>query len=83
MLLHARPYAAHANPQVKTRVQDEYFALKPAEVDKMLSRRDFWEYYLSRIQAGDMALETAVTQYHKDYFSKDLQFKVETSGTSS
>ena len=46
---------------------------------KMAKTKDFWEYYLSRAQAGDMAIETAATQYNKDYLSKGLQFKAESN----
>jgi AbiV family abortive infection protein len=77
MLSRARPYVTQTNPQVKTRNQDEYFTMKQDVFHKMLSTRDFWEYYMSRKQAGDIAADTVVIQYHKDYFTKGLQFKAE------
>jgi hypothetical protein len=45
----------------------------------MATTKDFWEYYLARSQAGDMAIETAATQYYKDYFSKGLPFNAESN----
>lgn len=44
---------------------------------KMSNTVDFWEYYISRMETGDMALEGAVTQYYKTYFSKGVKFKEE------
>jgi AbiV family abortive infection protein len=79
VLAWVRPYVAQTAPLVKTRAQDALFALRPFVWLKMANTKDFWEYYLSRSQYGDMAIETAATQYHKDYFSKGLQFKAESN----
>jgi AbiV family abortive infection protein len=76
VLMHVRLYVTQAHPQVTTRAQDALFAMQTAW-PKMAKTKDFWEYYLSHAQAGDRAIETAATQYHKDYFSKSLQFKAE------
>jgi AbiV family abortive infection protein len=75
VLVRARPFVTQITPLVKTGVQDAFFALKPAVLLKMTDMQDFWEYYRSRMQAGDVALDTAAVQYHKDYLSKSLQFK--------
>jgi AbiV family abortive infection protein len=77
VLAYARPYVTQAHPKVTTRVQDAYFAMRPAVFQKMLKMRDFWEYYISCSQAGDRAWETAVIQYHNNYLSKGLPFKAE------
>jgi hypothetical protein len=29
------------------------------------------------MESGDLAIETAVTEYHKKYFSRDAKFKTE------
>ena len=73
VLARARPYVTQTSPLVKTKAQDALFAMRTAWL-KMAQTKDFWEYYRSRAQAGDRAIETAATQYHKDYFSKGLQF---------
>lgn len=73
VLMNARLYVTQAHPKVTTRTQDALFAMRTAWL-KMAQTKDFWEYYRSRAQAGDRAIETAATQYHKDYFSKGLQF---------
>ncbi|MBI4463594.1 MAG: AbiV family abortive infection protein [Acidobacteria bacterium] len=77
VLSHARRYIGETKPPAKTRVQDEFFAMKPAVFQKMRNTADFWKYYISRMEAGDMALENAATQYYKSYFSKGLRFKEE------
>ncbi|HEY5866062.1 MAG TPA: AbiV family abortive infection protein [Candidatus Tectomicrobia bacterium] len=76
VLSRARPYVTQTDPQVKTRVQDAFLAMTTVW-RKMAPTKDFWEYYMSRAQAGDMAIETAAIQYNKDYFSKGLPFKAE------
>ena len=77
VLARARPYVTQTSPLVKTRDQDALFALKPALWLKIANTKDFWEYWLSRNQAGDIAIETVTVQYNQDYFSKGLQFKAE------
>ena len=77
VLSHAQSYVTRSKPKVTTWVQDAFFALKPSVVQKLTKTEDFWWYYISRMEAGDMALETAVTEYHKKYFSKDVKFKTE------
>jgi AbiV family abortive infection protein len=75
VMFHARAYVTQSKPKVMTRVQDEFFAMKQTVFLKMSKTADFWEYYISRMEAGDMALEGAATQYYKTYFSKSLMFK--------
>jgi AbiV family abortive infection protein len=74
VLARARPYVTQPSPLVKTKSQDALFAMRTAWL-KMAQTKDFWEYLLSRAQAGDTAIETAAIQYHKDYVLKNLQFK--------
>jgi AbiV family abortive infection protein len=77
VLAHARPYVTQAHPKVTTRAQDALFALRSAVWLKMVNTKDFWEYWLSRNQAEVTTIDTVAIQYHKDYFSKGLQFKAE------
>lgn len=82
VLAHAGPYAKQAHPKAMTPVQDAFFALRPTVFQRMANTEDFWRYYISRVESGDMALETAVTEYNKLYFSQGQLFKsnVDTSG---
>lgn len=75
VLSHTLPYVKNGTPKVTTRIQDEFFAMKPTIFPKMAKTADFWEYYISRMEAGDKALETAVTEYNKNYFSKNIKYK--------
>jgi hypothetical protein len=77
VLAHAQPYATQSKPKVTTRVQDAFFAMKPAVFQKMSKTGDFWRYYISRMEAGEMAIEAAVTEYYKKYFSKDIKFEAD------
>ena len=72
---YAKPYVTDSLPKATTRVQDAFFAMKPGLFQKMASTGDFWEYYISRAEAGDKAIETAVVEYNRLYFSKGVQFK--------
>ena len=78
VLSYAKPHVTEAQPKVTTRVQDAFFAMKPGLFQKMANTGDFWEYYISRMEAGDRALESAVTEYNRLYFSKSAKFKAET-----
>lgn len=41
----------------------------------MTNTADFWEFYIARAEAGDKALEGAVTEYHDKFVSKGALFK--------
>lgn len=75
VLAHAGPYAQQSQPKTTTRVQDAFFALKPAVFQKMASTADFWEYYISQMERGSTALETSVTEYNQLFQSQNKTFK--------
>lgn len=75
VLIHVRQYVEQSQPRTATRVQDEFFALKPALFQRMANAADFWEYYLSQMEQGSMTLEAASTEYHKRYLSQGKLFK--------
>jgi AbiV family abortive infection protein len=74
VLAHVRPYAQQAQPKTTTRVQDAFFALRPSVFQKMANTADFWEYYITKMEKGNTALEAAVTEYNHHYFSKGKLF---------
>jgi AbiV family abortive infection protein len=82
VLSHVRPYAQQAQPKATTRVQDAFFALKPAVFQRMANTADFWEYYISRMEQGNMALEAAVTEYNQLYFSQGKVFNPASNAAS-
>jgi AbiV family abortive infection protein len=75
VLSHVRPYAQQSQPKSTTRVQDAFFALKPTIFQRMANTADFWEYYISQMEQGKMALECAVVEYNQRFFSKGAMFK--------
>jgi len=82
VLSYVRPYAQQAQPKATTRVQDAFFALKPAVFQKMANTDDFWEYYISRMEQGNVALEAAVIEYNQHYSSPGKTFQPEADATS-
>jgi AbiV family abortive infection protein len=78
-LTHAQTHIIESTPNVKTRVQDAFFALKPTVYRQMMNTEDFWWYYISRMEAGGKAFETATIDYQKKFASKNLKFKAEES----
>ena len=75
VLSYVLPYAQQSHPKTTTRLQDAFFALRPAAFQKMANTRDFWEFYIAEMEAGNIALEAAVTQYNDRFLSKDKLFK--------
>jgi AbiV family abortive infection protein len=76
VLSYTIPYIT-AKPKITTHTQDEFFAMKPSIFAKMANTEDFWWYYISRMASGDKAIENAVTEYNKKYFSKNIKFKAD------
>lgn len=83
VLSHVRPYAQQTQPKATTRAQDAFFALKPAVFQKMTNTADFWKYYISRMEQGNMALEAAVTEYNQRYFFQGRTFSPSSDAVSS
>lgn len=76
VLSYTIPYIT-AKPKFTSRTQDEFFAMKPSVFLKMANTEDFWWYYISRMESGNKAIEDAVTEYNKKYFSKNVKFKAD------
>ena len=72
--LHARHYITNSPAKVRNKAEDELFAMKQTTFLKMTNTADFWEYYMARMRAGDMAFEIAATTYHEVYFAKSKPF---------
>ena len=80
VLAYVAPYARRSQPESTSRVQDAFFALKPAVFQTMAKTGDFWEYYIYQMEGGNMALESAVTEYNRLYLSQGRQFKLAPDG---
>jgi AbiV family abortive infection protein len=81
VLSYARPYAQQAQPKQTTRVQDAFFALRPAVFQKMANTADFWHFYIGQMERGNMALEAAVTEYNTLYLSQGKLFRPLSDGS--
>lgn len=81
VLSHVGPYAKQDKIKKATRVQDAFFALKPTVFQKMANTSDFWNFYISRMEKGDMALDAAVTEYQQSFLSKKKLFNPEAETT--
>jgi AbiV family abortive infection protein len=79
VLSHVRPYTQQAQPSSTTRVQDAFFALRPSIFQKIANTDDFWYFYIAQMESGNLALESAVTEYNDLYFSKRSLFRAEAS----
>jgi AbiV family abortive infection protein len=75
VLSNVRPYVQQVRPTSTTRVQDAFFSLKPSIFQKMVSKSDFWDFYLAQMESGNLTLESAVTGYNDIYFSKGTLFQ--------
>lgn len=80
VLHRAVEYTCRNEPKRAGRIQDAFFALKPFH--KIASTKDFWEYYVSKLEAGQSELESAVLEYNERYFSRKLLFKPHSGGQS-
>jgi AbiV family abortive infection protein len=75
VLARAKVHVQNTTPTKTTTVQDTFFALNQQTFLKMANTSDFWEFFISKAEAGDKALESAVTEYHDKYLTKGRVFK--------
>lgn len=70
LLAQATTYVLTRKLTPTTRLQDRFFALNQKTFLKIANTADFWEYYISKAEDGNLAIEEATTEYHDNYFSK-------------
>lgn len=71
---HALNYVVNYPPKIRSKAEDIVFAMKPTVFLTMTESPDFWEYYISRMRAGDASFEDAVMDYNQKYYAKDSKF---------
>ena len=71
----AAPHVLDSPPKIRTKAEDEFFAMKPSVLLSMTNTADFWQYYISCMKSGDAAFEDAVSEYNRKYFAKNTKFK--------
>jgi AbiV family abortive infection protein len=73
----AAPHVMESPPKIRTKVEDEFFAMKPQVLVSLTNNADFWQYYISCMKTGDSAFEAAVAEYSRKYYAKNAKFKDE------
>lgn len=60
---HAETYVLFAPTKIRTKAEDEVFAMKSAALAAVTSSPEFWEYYISCMKTGNATFEAAVADY--------------------
>lgn len=60
---HGEAYVLFAPTKIRTKAEDEVFAMKSAALAAVTSSPDFWEYYISCMKTGNATFEAAVADY--------------------
>jgi AbiV family abortive infection protein len=74
-LASARSHLSSTSPAQRTRADDQLFALRTSQVSELMNKEDFWWYYISRMEAGQMGYAEAVIQYRQNYALPGKLFK--------
>ncbi len=74
-LAHTEKHIAEKTPEPRTRAQDQLFAMKSGQFQKIANIEDFWWYYIAQLESGNQDLAQAVIQYQKQYVMKGQRFK--------
>jgi AbiV family abortive infection protein len=74
-LTYAQKHVAEKTPEPRTRAQDQLFAMKLGQFQKIANTEDFWWYYIAQLESGNQGLAEAVIEYQKEYMMKGKQFK--------
>jgi len=74
-LSHTQTHIAEKSPEPRTRAQDQLFAMKAGQVQKIASTEDFWWYYIAQMEAGQKDFAEAVVSYHTTYAKLGLLFQ--------
>lgn len=71
----ALKHVAEKRPTQYTRAQDQLFAMKPSHYQKIAHTEDFWWFFLSRAEAGQLDLAEAVLAYREQYVRPGRTFR--------
>lgn len=72
---YAAPHVMDAPPKIRTRAEDEFFAMKSAVLVSMTHNADFWQYYASVMKESNVSFEEAVSDYSKQYVARDRKYR--------
>ena len=74
-LAHARRHIAEKKPQTRSRAEDQLFAMKSGQFQKMANTEGFWWYYIAQLESGKQDFAAAAVAYQRDFVSKGKTFK--------
>ncbi len=74
-LLHTHIHISEKMPESKTRAQDQLFAMKAGQFQKIASSEDFGWYYIAQLEAGRTDFAEAVMSYQENYAKSGLLFR--------
>lgn len=66
-------------PEPSTPAQDQVFAMKSTQYQKVVLTADFWWYYIDQVASGEKDYAQAVIEYQRKYLKKGKKFKKSTS----
>ena len=74
-LAHARRHISEKKPQARSRAEDELFAMKSGQFQKVANTEGFWGYYIAQLESGNQDFAAAAVAYQRDCVSKGKTFK--------
>ena len=74
-LSHTQTHIAEKSPEPRTRAQDQLFAMKAGQVQKIANTEDFWWYYIAQMEAGRKDFAEAVVSYQATYGKSGALFR--------
>ena len=77
---HTQRHIADKSPHPRTRADDQLFAMKKGQLQRIANTGDFWEYYLARFELGKPDFAEAVVGYNETYIKSHRLFKPEGLG---
>jgi len=58
-----------------TRLEDELFAMKSSDYQKIMKTADFWWYYIAQVESGQQDFSQSVVRYRKEFLLSGKQFQ--------
>jgi len=74
-LSYTQAHVAEKTPEPRTRAQDQLFAMKAGQIQKIASTEDFWWYYIEQMESGKKDFAEAVVSYHENYAKPGFLFR--------
>lgn len=73
-LANAHRHVIVKKPAAFTNAQNRLFTMKSAKFRELLSTADFWWFYISRMEAGQLDIAEAVIRYELDHVKTGVPF---------